>query len=157
VSEKEHDKEERVKTIGSDFEIKNENDPFPSPVVSGPIVTYKPRVLYPQALDESFPSKKYKQRDDILETFKQVEVNLPLLEAIGQIPVYAKFFKNKCIFKRKSKDGKSKRFLLSKQVSSILKFDTPSKFEDPGVPTLHVILLTTKLKEHFWIWVLVLI
>ena len=57
VSEKEHDKEERVKTIGSDFEIKNENDPFPSPVVSGPIVTYKPRVLYPQALDAPIPSK----------------------------------------------------------------------------------------------------
>jgi len=45
-------------------------------------VTYKPRVSYPQALDTPFHSKKDKQRDDVLETFKQVKVNLPLLEAI---------------------------------------------------------------------------
>jgi len=41
-----------------------------------------------------------------------------------------------CTFKRKSKDDKSKKVLLSEQVSSILKWDTPPKFKDPGVPTI---------------------
>jgi len=44
------------------------------------IGTYKPKVPYPQALDAPFPSRKDKHREGILETFKQVNVNLPLLE-----------------------------------------------------------------------------
>ena len=41
-----------------------------------------------------------------------------------------------CAFERKSKDYKSKKVLLSEQVSSILKCDTPPMFNDPGVPTI---------------------
>ena len=89
VSEKEHDKKERLKTLESNLESEKEKDPSPSPVVFDSFVTYKPRVPCPQALDAPFPSRKDKQRDDILETFKQVKVNLPLLEAIRHIPAYA--------------------------------------------------------------------
>ena len=74
VTEKKHDKKERLKTL--------ENNPSPSPIVFDSSVTYKLRFPYPQALDVPFPSRKDKQRDDILETFKQAKVNLPLLEAI---------------------------------------------------------------------------
>ena len=56
--------------------------------MSDPVGTYKPKVPYSQALDAPFPSRKDKQREDILETFKQVKVNLSLLEAIKQIPAY---------------------------------------------------------------------
>ena len=121
MSEKEHDKKQRLKTLERDLESEKENDPSPSSVVFDSSMTYKPRVPYPQALDAPFPSRKDQQRDDILETFKQVKVNLPLLEAIRQIPTYAKFLKDMCTFKTKSKDDKSKKVLLSEQVSSILK------------------------------------
>jgi len=47
VSEKEHNKEERLKTMESDLEIEKKNNPFPSPVVFDPTVTYKSRVPYP--------------------------------------------------------------------------------------------------------------
>jgi len=144
VGEKEHNKEERPETLESDLEIEKENDLSSSPVVSDPIVLYKPRAPYPQALDAPFPSKKDKQRDDILETFKQVKV---LLEAIRQIPAYAKFLKDMCTFKRKSKDDKSKKVLLSEQVSSILKFDTPPKFKDPGVPTISCFIGNHKIER----------
>ena len=70
VSEKEHGKEERLKTMESDLESEKENKSSPSPVVLDPTMTYKPRIPYLQALDASFPSKKDKQRDDILVTFK---------------------------------------------------------------------------------------
>jgi len=80
-------------------------------------------------LDAHFPSRKDKHREDILETFKQVKVNLPLLEAIRQIHAYTKFLKDMCTFKAKSKDDKSQKVVLSEQVSSILK-------HDPGVPTI---------------------
>ena len=60
ASEKDHDKLERLKIMESDLEIEKENDPIPSPVVYDSIITYKPRIPYPQDLDEPFPSKKDK-------------------------------------------------------------------------------------------------
>ena len=66
----------------------------------------------------------------------QLKVNLPLLEAIGQISTYVKFSKDMCPFKRKSKEDKSQKIFLSEQVRSILKHDTPHKLKDPGVPTI---------------------
>jgi hypothetical protein len=40
---------------------------------------------------------------EIMETFQKVEVNIPLLDAIKQIPKYAKFLKEFCTHKRKLK------------------------------------------------------
>ena len=40
---------------------------------------------------------------EILETFKKVEVNIPLLDAIKQIRRYAEFLKELCTHKRKLK------------------------------------------------------
>jgi len=57
------------------------------------------------------------------------------LEAIKQMPTCAKFLQDMCTFKRKSKDYKSQKVFLSEEVNSILKFDTPSKLEDPCVST----------------------
>ena len=102
MSEEEHDKEERLRTIESDLEFEKEND-----LSLSPVVTYKLKVLHSQALDTQFASKKDKQRADILEIFKQVKVNLPFLEAIREIPTYAVLLKDMCTFKRKSKDDKS--------------------------------------------------
>ena len=38
---------------------------------------------------------------EILDTFKEVKINIPLLDAIKQIPSYAKFLKDHCTIKRK--------------------------------------------------------
>jgi len=53
-----------------------------------------------------FPHAMTKQRKvnyylEIFETFKQVRINIPLLEAIKQVPSYAKFLKDLCTVKRK--------------------------------------------------------
>ena len=106
----ENDKDERLKTIETYLETERENDPSLSPIVFHLIVTNEPMVLYPQALDVPVPSKKDTHRDDILQTFKQVKINLSFLEAIRQILTYANFVKDICTFKRKSKDDKYKRF-----------------------------------------------
>jgi len=50
-------------------------------------------------------------------------------------------------FKRKSKDDESKKILISEQVSSILKCDTPSKFKDPSVPTVSCCIGNHKIKR----------
>ncbi|KAM1546569.1 hypothetical protein ACFX13_047756 [Malus domestica] len=46
-------------------------------------------------------SKKDENEKDILETFRKVQVSIPLLEAIKQVPKYAKFLKELCTTKRR--------------------------------------------------------
>ena len=74
--------------------------------------------------------------DEILEMFKQVKINLHLLEAIKLVLSYSKFLKDLCTQKRKSKSNVSKKVLLAEQVSSIVQHDTPLKMKDQGTPTI---------------------
>ena len=52
---------------------------------------------FPQALKAK---KKAINQVEILEVLRQVKVNIPLLDMIKQIPMYAKFFKDMCTVKR---------------------------------------------------------
>ena len=58
---------------------------------------YVPKALFPQRLAKG---KKGKSTGEILEIFKQVSVNIPLLDAIKQVPSYAKFLKDVCTKKK---------------------------------------------------------
>ncbi|CAN6583777.1 unnamed protein product [Malus baccata var. baccata] len=46
-------------------------------------------------------TKKEEAEKDILETFRKVQVNIPLLDAIKQVPRYAKFLKELCTNRRR--------------------------------------------------------
>jgi hypothetical protein len=59
---------------------------------------YKHVAPFPQRL---LTPKKGTENQDILEVFKQVKISIPLLDAIKQIPSYAKFLKDLCTVKRK--------------------------------------------------------
>ncbi|KAJ9173783.1 hypothetical protein P3X46_016887, partial [Hevea brasiliensis] len=50
-------------------------------------------------------TKKEEQEKEILETFRKVEVNIPLLDAIKQVPKYVKFLKELCTTKRKLRNN----------------------------------------------------
>jgi len=69
---------------------------------------------------------------EILETFRKVEVNIPLLDALKQIPRYAKFLKELCTHKRKLKGNE--RISMGRNVSALIgKFvpHIPQKCKDP--------------------------
>ena len=72
--------------------------------------------------------------DKKLEVFKQVRINIPLLDAIKQILAYAKFLKDLCTFKRTT--NVPKKDFLAKQASSIISCPTPIKYKDPLCPTI---------------------
>ncbi|KAL0295215.1 UNVERIFIED_CONTAM: hypothetical protein Sradi_6846400 [Sesamum radiatum] len=63
-------------------------------------------------------SKEEEHEKEILDTFKKVEINIPLLDAIKQIPKYAKFLKELCTNKRKLKD--KERIIFGKNVSAVI-------------------------------------
>ena len=58
-------------------------------------------VIPPPFPSQFAKSKKEEQEKDFLETFRKVEVNIPLLDAIKQIFQHAKFLKKFCTSKRK--------------------------------------------------------
>src|SRR3954463_2317177 len=87
---------------------------------------YKETAPFPHLLAK----RKKDKAHDILEVFKKVEINIPLLSAISQIPAYAKFLKNLCTNKRKFQD--QERVLLSHEVSAIFQNQLPPKLDDPG-------------------------
>ncbi|CAL8163032.1 unnamed protein product [Prunus armeniaca] len=79
-------------------------------------------------------SKNDQVSKDILETFRKVQVNIPLLDAIQQIPSYAKFLKELCKNKRKFKEHET--VALSEEVSAMLLRKLPPKPKDPGSFTI---------------------
>jgi hypothetical protein len=75
---------------------------------------------------------------EILENLRQVRINLPLLHVIKQVPSYAKILKDLCTMKRKH--NVKKTAFLTEQVSALIQHKIPSKYKDPGCPTISCIM-----------------
>ncbi|RDX93192.1 hypothetical protein CR513_24590, partial [Mucuna pruriens] len=56
-------------------------------------------------LTRTLLARKVKTNKDLLKMFRKVEINIPLLDAIKQIPKYAKFLKELCVHKMKKIKG----------------------------------------------------
>ncbi|XP_027151795.1 uncharacterized protein LOC113766400 [Coffea eugenioides] len=76
-------------------------------------------------------TKKAEKEKEILDVFRKVEINIPLLEAIKQVPKYAKFFKDLCTHKRKLRGDE--RVAVGENVSAMLQRKLPPKCGDPGM------------------------
>ncbi|RDY14454.1 hypothetical protein CR513_00473, partial [Mucuna pruriens] len=50
-------------------------------------------------------ARKLESDEELLKMFRKVEINIPHLDAIKQIPKYAKFLKKLCVHKRKKMKG----------------------------------------------------
>ncbi|XP_068302775.1 uncharacterized protein [Pyrus communis] len=83
-------------------------------------------------------SKKEQTDKEILDTFRKVQVNLPLLDAIKQVPKYAKFLKELCMNKRRFNDQET--VALSEEVSVVLQRKLPPKLKDVGSFTIPCVI-----------------
>ena len=72
--------------------------------------------------------------EKILEMFNKVKLNIPLLEAIQQVPSYAKFLKDMRTKKRKT--SVPKKVFLATSISELLSNQILVKYKDPGCSTL---------------------
>ncbi|XP_035844516.1 uncharacterized protein LOC118491142 [Helianthus annuus] len=96
-------------------------------------------VPFPKALinpETKVVNKRGPQQDEMWEVFKQVKINLPLLDAIKQVPAYAKYLKELCTQKRHNKF--LKKIALTEKVSAVLSGDLPPKLRDPGAPLIPI-------------------
>ncbi|XP_020209331.2 uncharacterized protein LOC109794285 [Cajanus cajan] len=112
ASEKSENKEKQS------FQSKDEEPSIPLP--------------FPQRVLQTRKAEAEKDKE-LLETFRKVEVNIPLLDAIKQIPRYAKFLKEMCTHKRRLKGNE--KISLGENVSAIIQ-PMPQKCKDPGTFTI---------------------
>ncbi|CAM8920115.1 unnamed protein product [Rhodiola kirilowii] len=78
--------------------------------------------------------KQHVMNEDEFELFRKVKINIPLLEAIKQIPRYAKFLKELCTKRRRS--TRYDQELMSRNVSAVIQWKVPPKCGDPGTYTI---------------------
>jgi len=97
-------------------------------------VSEKEKVSAPPFPQRLVKPKKEKQLLDIFETLRKVEINIPLLDAIKQIPSYTKFLKECCTHKRKFQAHE--KVALTEEVSVVLLRKLPAKLKDPGSFTI---------------------
>ncbi|XP_058211620.1 uncharacterized protein LOC131323796 [Rhododendron vialii] len=97
---------------------------------------------FPQRLKASAHANT---NSEIYELFKQVRINIPLVDAVKKIPTYAKFLKDLCTQKRKL--NVQKRVFLMEQVSSIIQTNAAPKYKDPGCPTISITIGGTKIEK----------
>ena len=90
---------------------------------------------FPQRAPQS--KKLYESNKELLETFRKVEVNMPLLDAMKQIPKYTKFLKGLFTCKRQLKgDG---WISIGRNVSVLIQ-PLPKKCQDPETFTIPCII-----------------
>ena len=99
----------QLETPQKDNDQREENTITSSSHPNEPKEKVSPKPYFPSYITPpSFPSslaksKKKEQEKEILDTFKKVQVNIPPLDAIKQVPRYAKFLKELWTTKRKLK------------------------------------------------------
>ncbi|CAN6679391.1 unnamed protein product [Malus baccata var. baccata] len=97
-----------------------------------------------------FPSrfmqtKKEEAEKDILETFRKVQVNIPLLDAIKQVPRYAKFLKELCTTRKMISTKEVVK--VGENVSAMLQRKLPPKCKDPGSFTIPCVIGNTRFES----------
>ncbi|CAN6447669.1 unnamed protein product [Victoria cruziana] len=105
---------------------------------SGDTTSASKRPPFPKALGKPSqspnPSKDQKIKE-IYDLFRGVHINIPLLDAIVQVPAYARFLKEMCTQKRRARKQQI-NVILNEQVSQIIQQRIPLKMADPGTPII---------------------
>ncbi|XP_048228306.1 uncharacterized protein LOC125369570 [Ricinus communis] len=94
------------------------------PIVIKP---YRPLVPFPQRLAQAKLEKNYGK---FLNILKKLQTNIPFLDAILEMPSYAKFLKDMLSNKRKIEENAT--ISLTAECNAILQNKLPNKLGDPG-------------------------
>ncbi|KAK8980799.1 hypothetical protein V6N11_047930 [Hibiscus sabdariffa] len=106
----------------------------PSPATDTPAVADEPAQITPP-----FPQRLKKQKQDyqfkkFLDILKQVHINLPLVEALQQMPNYAKFLKD--MVTRKKRIEEFETAAATETCLALMHNKVPAKKTDPGSFTI---------------------
>ncbi|KAH9735037.1 hypothetical protein KPL71_017612 [Citrus sinensis] len=88
---------------------------------------FKHPPLFPQRFQRQQQDKQFNK---ILGVLKQLHINIPFVEALEQMPNYAKFLKD--ILTKKKRLGEFETVALTQECSRMLQSKIPQKMKDPG-------------------------
>ncbi|XP_021748570.1 uncharacterized protein LOC110714371 [Chenopodium quinoa] len=91
-----------------------------------PLSPYVPKVPFPQRLAQAKLEKKFSK---FLNILKKLHINIPFLDAISEMPSYAKFLKDMLSNKKKLEENTT--VALNAECSAILQNTLPKKLGDP--------------------------
>ena len=91
----------------------------------------RPPPPFPQRFQQQHKDKQFRKFLDVL---KQLHINIPLVEALEQMPNYAKFMKD--LVTKKRRFGEFETVALTEESSAILQNKLPQKLQDPGSFTI---------------------
>ncbi|XP_016195726.1 uncharacterized protein LOC107636748 [Arachis ipaensis] len=91
------------------------------------VKTYTPPLPYPQRLQKEIKDQQFPK---FLEVFKKLEINIPLVEALEQMPLYVKFLKE--LISKKRSWNEREIVILTQECSALIQEGIPPKFKDPG-------------------------
>ncbi|XP_019236700.1 PREDICTED: uncharacterized protein LOC109216933 [Nicotiana attenuata] len=98
-----------------------------------PQLVARPPPPFPQRLQKLKDNAAYKKFLDIL---KQVQINIPLVDILQEIPKYAKYIKDIAANKRRLTEFET--VALTEECSSRIQGKLPQKLKDPGSFTIHI-------------------
>ncbi|GJS55078.1 hypothetical protein Tco_0628440, partial [Tanacetum coccineum] len=132
VLPKEHVLVEPEKPVGSNKVLTNDQPQITSePVVQPSNEVQQPPVPFPRRLRKE---KDEAQQKKFLENLKQLYINLPFIEALAQMPKYAKFLKR--LLTNKARLEEAFKIIMNERCSAILLNKLPSKEKYPGSFTI---------------------
>ena len=91
------------------------------------VKAYVPKLPYPTRIHKGAKDQQFPR---FLEIFKKLEINIPLAEALEQMPLYAKFLKELITKKRSWQEKET--VILNQECSAIIQKGLPPKLKDPG-------------------------
>ena len=95
------------------------------------VPAYTPTVPFPQRLQKV---KREEQFSRFLDIFKKIEINIPFVEVIKQMPTYVKFLME--ILSKKRKIAEEGTVNLTATYSAVIQQKLPAKMKDPGSFTI---------------------
>ncbi|XP_047949063.1 uncharacterized protein LOC125194890 [Salvia hispanica] len=88
---------------------------------------YTPKIPFPSRIKKKVVDEKFEK---LLDIFRKVDVNIPLVEALQQMPMYAMFLKD--VISKKLKWVDNETVSMSENCSAIIQKKLPAKLKDPG-------------------------
>ncbi|XP_031131854.1 uncharacterized protein LOC116033238 [Ipomoea triloba] len=118
-------------------EIGREETQPPQPSRKGKKIMQEPppvpkeKLPFPQRFRTDIDNAKY---DKFLQMLRQLHIDMPFIDALGEMPRYAKFLKD--ILSNKKRLAEIATVVLGEECSTILHKDVPEKLKDPGSFTI---------------------
>nr|XP_025703941.1 uncharacterized protein LOC112805827 [Arachis hypogaea] len=108
-------------------EKKEAHAPIIAPTEKEIVKSYQPRIYFPHMLKKQHLDGQY---SNLLEVFKKLHINIPFIEVLEQMPLYANFIKEFLSIKRSLKGNET--MVMNKKCIDIIQRDCSIKMKDLG-------------------------